>query len=87
MRRSAVLLQSAQRLLSPATRLAHSDQGRPVGKPIDSLVEDLITESMAAGDFENLKGAGKPLPERREYSPHTDPTTNKMNEILVETVG
>merc|ERR1711874_528395 len=46
---------------------------------------DLITESMAAGDFENLKGAGKPLPERRDYSPHTDPTTNKMNEILVET--
>ena len=87
MRRSAVLLQSAQRLLSPATRLAHSEQGRPGGKPIDSLVEDLITESMAAGDFENLKGAGKPLPERRDYSPHTDPTTNKMNEILVETVG
>ena len=84
MRRSAGLLQSGQRLL---TRLAHSDQGKSGGKQIDSLVEDLISESMAAGDFDNLKGAGKPLPERREFNPHTDPTTNKMNEILVETVS
>ncbi len=84
MRRSAGLLQPGQRLLA---RLAHSDQGKPGGKQIDSLVEELISESMAAGDFANLKGAGKPLPERREFHPHTDPTTNKMNEILVETVG
>ena len=84
MRRSAGLLQPGRRLLA---RLAHSDQGQPGGKQIDSLVEDLISESMAAGDFDNLKGAGKPLPERKEFHPHTDPTTNKMNEILVETVG
>ena len=87
MLRSAVLVQSGRRLLSPLTRLAHSDPGSPGGKQLDSLVEDLISESMAAGDFDNLKGAGKPLPERREFNPHTDPTTNKMNEILVETVG
>ena len=92
--------QSGQRLLSPpVTRLAHSDQGRVGGKErkkvtvgqsrsqIDRLVEDLISESIAAGEFENLKGAGEPLPERREFNPHGDPTTNKMNEILVETVG
>ena len=84
MRRSAGLLQSGQRLL---TRLAHSDQGKSGGKQIDSLVEDLISESIAAGEFDNLKGAGKPLPERMEFNPHADPTTAKMNEILVETVG
>ena len=86
MRRSAGLLQPGQRLLA---RLAHSDsdQGKPGGKQIDSLVEDLISESIAAGEFENLKGAGEPLPERRQFNPHVDPTTNKMNEILVETVG
>jgi len=31
---------------------------------IERLVEDLIIESMANGEFENLKGSGKPLPER-----------------------
>ena len=98
MRRSSVLLLH-QRLLSPGTRLAHSDQGRAGGKErrkvtagqtrsqIDRLVEDLINQSIAAGEFENLKGAGEPLPERRDFNPHSDPTTNKMNEILVETVG
>ena len=103
MRRSAVSLflrpQSGQRLLLPLPRLAHTDQGRPEGKEkrkvtrgqtrnqIDRLVEDLISESIAAGEFDNLKGAGKPLPERLEFNPHADPTTTKMNEILVETVG
>ena len=53
---------------------------------IDKLVEDLISESMAAGQFDNLKGSGKPLPERIDFNPHLDPTTKKMNEILVETV-
>ena len=99
MRRSSVLLLH-QRLLSPGIRLAHSDQGRAGGKErrrkvtagqtrsqIDRLVEDLINQSIAAGEFENLKGAGEPLPERMDFNPHSDPTTNKMNEILVETVG
>ena len=52
---------------------------------IDRLVEDLITESIAAGEFDNLAGAGKPLPERVDYNPYTDFTTHKMNQILVET--
>ena len=51
---------------------------------IDRLVEDLIAESMAKGDFDNLKGSGKPLPERVIYNPYEDFTTHKMNEILVE---
>jgi hypothetical protein len=28
------------------------------------LVEDLIVDAMAKGEFENLKGTGKPLPDR-----------------------
>jgi hypothetical protein len=31
---------------------------------IERLVEDLIVDAMAKGEFENLKGAGKPLPDR-----------------------
>ena len=51
---------------------------------IERLVEDLIVESMAKGDFDNLKGTGKPLPERVVYNPYEDFTTHKINEILVE---
>ena len=36
------------------------------------------------GDFDNLSGAGKPLPERVVYNPYEDFTTHKMNQILVE---
>ena len=71
--------------------LYHSETNRTgyinLGTAVNALVEDLISESIAAGEFDNLKGAGEPLPERRDFNPHTDPTTNKMNEILVETVG
>lgn len=50
---------------------------------MDRLVEDLIQESMARGDFENLSGAGKPL-KRQNYNPHVDFVTHKMNEIMIE---
>ena len=36
------------------------------------------------GDFDNLSGAGKPLPERVIYNPYEDFTTHKMNQILVD---
>jgi len=52
---------------------------------IDRLVEDLIVESIAAGEFDNLEGFGKPLPTRVDYNPYSDFTTHKMNQILVET--
>ena len=51
---------------------------------MERLVEDLISESMAKGDFDNLSGAGKPLPERVIYNPYEDFTTHKMNQILVD---
>lgn len=52
---------------------------------VDRLVEDLISESMAKGDFDNLKGTGKPLPERRAGA-HiiTDFTRHKVNEIVAD---
>jgi DnaJ family protein C protein 28 len=45
---------------------------------MDRLVEDLIQESMSKGDFENLSGAGKPLPQRVIYNPYEDFTTYKV---------
>ena len=51
---------------------------------MERLVEDLISESMAKGEFDNLGGAGKPLPERVIYNPYEDFTTHKMNQILVD---
>jgi len=53
---------------------------------MERLVEDLIQEGMANGAFDNLSGAGKPLPERPpDFNPYMDFTTHKMNQILVET--
>ena len=45
---------------------------------MERLVEDLIQESMAKGDFDNLKGSGKPLPQRVIYNPYEDYTTYKV---------
>ena len=45
---------------------------------MDRLVEDLIQESMSKGDFDNLSGAGKPLPQRVIYNPYEDFTTTKV---------
>ena len=45
---------------------------------MERLVEDLIQESMAKGDFDNLKGSGKPLPQRMIYNPYEDYTTYKV---------
>ena len=50
---------------------------------MDRLVEDLIQEGMAKGAFDNLAGAGKPLPERpADFNPYMDFTTHKMNQVL-----
>ncbi len=48
---------------------------------IDRLVEDLIQESMAKGDFSNLKGAGKPL-QYQNHNPFVDIATHKINQVL-----
>ena len=52
-------------------------------KQMERLVEDLIQEGMANGAFDNLAGAGKPLPERPpDFNPYMDFTTHKMNQVL-----
>ncbi|CAG2173033.1 unnamed protein product [Oppiella nova] len=53
-----------------------------VRQGFERLVEDLIQESIARGEFDNLPGYGKPLKDRPEY-PYLDTTTVKLNEILI----
>ena len=48
------------------------------------LVEDLIQESMAKGEFNNLKGMGKPLKTSSDYNPMIDSTTHNLNKIMIE---
>ena len=50
---------------------------------IERLVEDLIQDSMAKGEFDNLPGKGKPLPAKTDYCPYMDVSTHHLNQILV----
>ncbi|GAB6019763.1 DnaJ (Hsp40), sub C, member 28 [Chamberlinius hualienensis] len=52
-----------------------------ISNAIDRLAEDLIQQSMAKGEFDNLKGFGKPL-EKLNHNPYIDTVTQKINEIL-----
>ena len=55
-------------------------------KGMDRLVNDLILESMSRGEFNNLPGVGKPLPQLQEpENPVLDQTTERLNQILVNT--
>ena len=49
---------------------------------MDRLVEDLIAESMARGDFDNLPGAGKPI-QYSDHNPYVDTMTHNLNKILI----
>uniref|UniRef100_A0A1B6MQD0 J domain-containing protein n=2 Tax=Graphocephala atropunctata TaxID=36148 RepID=A0A1B6MQD0_9HEMI len=52
---------------------------------MDRLVEDLIQESMAKGEFDNLSGKGKPLSTRQDhYNPYVDLVTHKMNQVMID---
>lgn len=46
-------------------------------------MEDLIQESMAKGDFDNLSGKGKPLKKFSGCS-YIDPMTHNLNRILID---
>ena len=48
-------------------------------------MEDLIAEAMARGDFDNLPGMGKPLPDRCNTNPMVDPLTYNLNKIVINT--
>ncbi|XP_070606455.1 dnaJ homolog subfamily C member 28 [Erythrolamprus reginae] len=54
-----------------------------ITQAIERLVEDLIQESMAKGDFDNLTGKGKPL-QKFSDCPHVDPMTHNLNRILID---
>ncbi|XP_053352556.1 dnaJ homolog subfamily C member 28 [Clarias gariepinus] len=54
-----------------------------ITQAVERLVEDLIQESMARGDFRNLSGAGKPL-SKFDYNPYADPMTHNLNRILID---
>ncbi|XP_067127614.1 dnaJ homolog subfamily C member 28 isoform X1 [Centruroides vittatus] len=49
---------------------------------MERLVEDLIQESIARGEFDNLPGSGKPLNYVPE-NPYVDSMTHKLNQILI----
>ncbi|KAL9925347.1 dnaJ homolog subfamily C member 28-like [Glossina fuscipes fuscipes] len=48
----------------------------------DRVVEDCIQEAMSKGDFDNLSGAGRPLPNVHAQNPYVDYTMHKVNKIL-----
>ncbi|XP_034730277.1 dnaJ homolog subfamily C member 28 [Etheostoma cragini] len=54
-----------------------------ITQAVERLVEDLIQESMARGDFKNLSGTGKPL-NKFEHNPYADPMTHNLNRILID---
>ncbi|XP_078264898.1 dnaJ homolog subfamily C member 28 [Rhinoraja longicauda] len=54
-----------------------------ITQAVERLVEDLIQQSMARGDFDNLSGKGKPLQKFLQY-PYIDPMTHNLNRILIE---
>ncbi|MPC37821.1 DnaJ subfamily C member 28 [Portunus trituberculatus] len=49
---------------------------------IDRMVDDMIQEAMAKGEFDNLSNAGKPLKER-PVNPYVDTVTHRINEVLI----
>jgi len=53
-----------------------------MSKMIDRVVDDLIRESMQKGEFDSLRGAGRPL-DYSDHNPMVDETTHKINKILV----
>ncbi|XP_013855673.1 dnaJ homolog subfamily C member 28 [Austrofundulus limnaeus] len=58
-------------------------RSRRITQAVERLVEDLIQESMARGDFQNLSGTGKPL-NKFQHNPYADPMTHNLNRILVD---
>lgn len=50
----------------------------------DRVVEDLIQEAMAKGEFQNLGGVGKPLPSFQSQNHYVDFITHKINTILLD---
>lgn len=54
-----------------------------ITQAIERLVEDMIQESIARGDFRNLRGTGKPV-SKFDHNPYADPMTHNLNRILID---
>lgn len=54
-----------------------------ITQAVERLVEDMILESMARGDFRNLRGSGKPV-SKFDHNPYADPMTHNLNRILID---
>ncbi|XP_006638111.2 dnaJ homolog subfamily C member 28 [Lepisosteus oculatus] len=66
-----------------AQEVRRSSRQVKITQAVERLVEDLIQESMAKGDFSNLRGAGKPLG-KFSHNPYADPMTHNLNRILID---
>ncbi|XP_074070174.1 dnaJ homolog subfamily C member 28 [Macrotis lagotis] len=68
---------------SVTAKNVRQSKNQKITQAIERLVEDLIQESMAKGDFDNLSGKGKPLKKFSGCS-YLDPMTHNLNRILIE---
>lgn len=68
---------------SVTAKNVRQSKNQKITQAIERLVEDLIQESMAKGDFDNLSGKGKPLKKFSGCS-YIDPMTHNLNRILID---
>ncbi|XP_042221849.1 dnaJ homolog subfamily C member 28-like [Homarus americanus] len=77
-----------QKLSSQYPETALVDKDRVAAKKIrtrygiDRIVDDMIQEAMAKGEFDNLSNAGQPL-KQQNYNPYVDTVTHKLNQVLI----
>lgn len=76
-------LQRQQFANSITVKNVRQSREQKITQAIERLVEDLIQESMAKGDFDNLSGKGKPLQKFSGCS-YIDPMTHNLNRILID---
>lgn len=68
---------------SLAVQDVRQSKQQKITQAMERLVEDLIQESMARGDFDNLSGKGKPL-QKFDSCSYLDPMTHNLNRILID---
>ncbi|XP_044252448.1 dnaJ homolog subfamily C member 28-like [Tribolium madens] len=51
---------------------------------LERTVEEMIQESISKGEFKNLPGVGKPLPDNDIRNPYVDFVTHRLNEVLID---
>ena len=56
---------------------------RKLTSTIERLADDLIQEAMARGDFDDIKGKGRPLDSTHDIAHHVDSTTYRLNKVLI----